>query len=67
MMPQGRKRPHSWPKNVRPATSKPVEGNQTRPALKEDEDNRKEIEVYFEPAKKDSNGIIIGCVNNILE
>ena len=61
-MPQGRKRPHSWPKNVRPSTPKPVEGNQRRPALNEGEDNGKEIEVYYEPAERDSNSIIIGCM-----
>ena len=33
LMPQGRKRPHSWPKNVRPLNPKPVEENQRRPAL----------------------------------
>ena len=62
MMPPGRKRPHSWPKNVRPLTPKPVEGNQRKPALNESEDNGKEIEVYYEPAERDSNGIIIGCM-----
>ena len=62
MMPQGRKRPHSWPKNVRPSTPKPVEGNQRRPVLNVGEDNGKEIEVYYEPAERDSNGIIIGCM-----
>ena len=62
MMPQGRKRPHSWPKNVRPSTSKPVEGNQRRPSLNEGEDNGKEIQVYYEPAERDFNGIIIDCM-----
>ena len=69
MMTQRRKRPHSWPKNVRPSTLISVVGNQRqrRPALDENEkekseDNGKEIEVYFEPAKRDSNGIIIGCI-----
>ena len=62
MMPQGRKRPHSWPKNARPLTPKSVEGNQRKPALNKSEDNRKEIEVYYEPAERDSNGIIIGCM-----
>ena len=52
---------------MRPVTPKPVEGNQTRPAPKEDEDNRKEIEVYYEPAKRDANGIIISCVNTTFE
>ena len=67
MMPQGRKRLHGWAKNVRPLTPKPVEGNQRRPILNESEDNGKEIEVYYKPAKRDSNGAIIGCVNTILE
>ena len=31
------------------------------------EDDGKEIEVYYEPAERDSNGIIIGCVNMISE
>ena len=62
MMPQRRKRPHSWPKNVRPLTPKPAEENQRRPALNESENNRKEIEVYYESAERDSNGIIIGCM-----
>ena len=40
--------------------------NQGRPALNEDEkeekkNNGREIEVYYEPAKRDSNGFIIGC------
>ena len=67
MMTQRRKRHHSWPKNVRP--SAPVDGNQRErmPALNENErrnsgDNGKKIEVYNEPAKRDSNGIIIGCI-----
>ena len=60
-MPQKRKRPHSWPKNVRPSTPKPVEGKQRRPALNESEDSGKEIEVYYKPAERDSNCIIIGC------
>ena len=42
--------------------SKPVEGNQRRPTLNESEDNGKEIEVYYEPAERASNGIIIGCM-----
>ena len=54
MMPQGRKRPHSWPKNMRPSTPKPVEENQRRPALNKGEDNGKEIEVYYEPAERDT-------------
>ena len=45
----------------------PADGKQRRPALngdkKEKSDNDgKEIEVYYEPAKRDSNGIIIGCI-----
>ena len=59
MMPQGRKRPHSWPKNVRLSMSELVDGNQRKPALKE---NEKEIEVYYEPVERDSNSIIIGCM-----
>ena len=44
-----------------------VDGNQRRPALNGDkkktsEDDGKEIEVYYEPAKRDFNGIIIGCI-----
>ena len=62
MMPQGRKRPHSWPKNVQPSTPLSRKGNQGKPALNENEDNRKEIEVYYEPAERDSNSIIIGCM-----
>ena len=67
MMTQRRKRPHSWPKNVRPLTPISVDGNQGRPALNENEkerseDNGKEMEVYYEPAKRDSNGIIISCI-----
>ena len=31
------------------------------------EDNRGEIEVYYEPVERDSNGIIIGCINTISE
>ena len=61
-MPQRRKKPHGWPKNVRPLAPKPAEGNQRRPALNKGEDNGKEIEVYYEPAERDSNGIIIGCM-----
>ena len=58
MMTQRRKRPHSWPKNVRPPTPISVDGNQRRPALDENEkekseDNEKEIKVYYEPAKRD--------------
>ena len=33
---QGRRRPHSWPKTVRPSTPMSVEGNQRRPALNGD-------------------------------
>ena len=69
MLTERRKRPHSWPKNVRPLTPISVDGNQRerRPALNENEkdkseDNGKEIEVYYEPAKRDSNSIIIGCI-----
>ena len=69
MMTQRRKRPQSWPKNVRPSTPISVDGNQRerRPALDENkkekhEDNGKEIEVYYEPVKRDSNGIIIDCI-----
>ena len=39
-----------------------VNGNQGKPSLNENEDNGKEIEVYYEPAERDSNGIIIGCM-----
>ena len=59
---QERKRPHSWPKNVRPSIPKPIEGNHRKPALNEGEDDRGEIEVYYELADRDSNGIIIGCI-----
>ena len=69
MMIQRRRSPHSWPKNVRPSTPISVDGNQgeRRPALDEDEkdkseNNGQEIEVYYEPAKRDSNSIIIGCI-----
>ena len=69
MITQRRKRPHSWPKNVRPPTPISVDGNERErmPALKENEkkkseDNGKEIKVYYDPAKRDSNGIIIGCI-----
>ena len=67
MITQRRKRPHSWPKNVRPSTPISVNRNQRRPALNENkkeksEDNGKEIEVHYEPVKRDSNGIIIGCI-----
>ena len=67
MMTQRRKRPHSWPKNVRPSTPISVDGNQRRPAINENEKekseaNGKEIEVYYEPAKGDCNGIIIGHI-----
>ena len=69
MMTQRRKRPHSWPKNERASTPVSVDGNQRerRPALNENEkekseDNGKKIEVYYEPAKRDSNSIIIGCI-----
>ena len=61
-MTQRRKIPHSWPKNVRPSTPLSEKGIQGKPALKENEDNSKEIEVYYEPAERDSNGIIIGCM-----
>ena len=64
---QGRRRHHSWPKTVRPSTPMSVDGNQRRPALNGDkkeksEDDGKEIEVYYEPAKRESNGIIICCI-----
>ena len=64
---QGRRRPHSWPKTVRPSTPMSVDGNQRWPALNGDkkeksEDDGKEIEDYSEPAKRDSNSIIIGCI-----
>ena len=67
MMTQRRKRPHSWPKNVRPSTPMSVDGNQRRPALNENEkekskDNGKEIKVNHEPGKRDSNDIIIGRI-----
>ena len=69
MMMQRRKRPHSWPKYVRPSTPISVDGNQgeRRPALdknekEKSENNGKEIEVYYEPVKRDSNGIIISCI-----
>ena len=62
MMTQRRKRPHNWPKNVRPSTPLSEKGNQGKPTPNENEDNRKEIEVYYEPAERDSNGIIIGCM-----
>ena len=46
-----------------------VNGNQRErwPALNENEkekceDNGKEKEVYYEPAKRDSNGMTIGCI-----
>ena len=65
-MPQGRKRSHSWPKNVRSLTPKPAEENQRRPALNKSEDNGKEIEVYCEPAETDFNGIIIGCMQTTI-
>ena len=67
MMTQKRKKPHSWPENVRPSTPISVDGNQKRSALNENkkeesEDNEKEIEVYYDPVKRDSIGIIIGCI-----
>ena len=65
MMTQRRKRSNSWPKNVRPSTPISVDGNQIRPALNEQEkseDNGKEIEVYYEPAKRGSNSILIACI-----
>ena len=75
MMTQRKKRPYSWPEYVRPLTPRPVDGNPRErwPALNENkekkkcEDDGKEIEVYYEPAERDSNGIIIGCINTILE
>ena len=54
MMTQRRKRPHSWPKNVRPALNENEK--------EKHENNGKEIEVYYKSAKRDSNGIIIGCI-----
>ena len=57
-MPQGRKRPHSLPKNVRPSIPT-LNGNK--------EDHIKEIEVYYEPMERDSNGLIISCTNTISE
>ena len=71
MMTQRRKRPHSWPKTIRPPTPIPVYDTPRgrRLTLKEikseeekNKDNRKEIEVYYEPAERESNGIIIGCM-----
>ena len=65
MMTQRIKGPHIWLKNVRPSTLVSIDGNQRRPALNENEkekneDSGKEIEVYYEPAKIDPYGIIIG-------
>ena len=49
-----RKRHHSWAKNIRPTLNEKEK--------EKCEDNGKEIEVYYEPGKRDSNGIIIGCI-----
>ena len=68
-MTQRRKRPHSCLKNVRPSTPISADGNQgermqtlNENEKEKSEDNRKEIEVYYKPAKTYSNGIIIGCI-----
>ena len=49
MMTQRRKRPHSWPKNVRPSTPTPGLNENEKERC---EDNGREIEVYYEPMKR---------------
>ena len=66
-MPQRRKKPPSWPRGLRPSTSVDGQAPNENKEKKKCEDNGKEIEVYCEPVERDSNGIIIGCVNMIFE
>ena len=35
---------------------------QMRMKRRKSEDNEKKIEVYYEPAERDSHGIILGCM-----
>ena len=66
-MPQRRKKPYGWPRGMRPSTSVDGQAPNENKEKKKCEDNRGEMEVYYEPAERDSNGIIIGCVNTISE
>ena len=66
-MPQRRKKPYCWLRGMRPSTSVDGQAPHDNKGKKKCEDNRGEIEVYDEPAERDSNGNIIGCVNTISE
>ena len=52
---------------MRPSTSVDRQAPNDNKEKKKCEDNRGEIEVYYEPVESDSNRIIIGCLNTISE